>query len=137
MKRFHRHGTYFRHITYLSIDGCIVFEPIEILRVKCISCESTHAILPCDIIPFQVYSLPVVLFLCNEILINKKSLRNTVKKTTCTIQTIYQKLNLLKQNLALIEFYLRQMSFYNSSPSLSPITLLILVNFLSIKMENE
>lgn len=79
-ERFHRHGTYFRHITYLSIDGCIVSEPIEILRLKCISCESTHAILPSDIIPFQVYSLPVVLFLCNEMLINKKSLRNTVKK---------------------------------------------------------
>ncbi len=119
-ERFHRHGTYFRHITYLSIDGCILFEPIEILRLKCISCESTHAILPSDIIPFQIYSLSVVLFFCKEILINNKSLRNTTKKTSCNLETIYQKLKLLNLNLALIEFYLRQVSLYTSSNSITP-----------------
>ena len=119
-KKYHRHGTYFRHITGLSVDGCIFFEPIEILRLKCVSCSSTHAILPQDIIPFQVYTLITVVFLCKEIFIHKKSLRKTAEKKACSVQTIYQKLNLLKRNLVLIEFYLRQVSLYTSSSSLSP-----------------
>ena len=116
---FHRHGTYFRWITYLSATGDIAFESLEILRLKCQSCNSTHSILPGDIIPFQVYSLPVVLFLCEQILINKVSIRNTVSKTNCSIQTICQKLNLLKRSLTLIEFYLRQMSLYTAASSIS------------------
>lgn len=117
--KFHRHGTYVRFITCLSPTGEIVFEALEILRLKCQSCNSTHSILPGDIIPFQVYSLPVVLFLCEQILLKNDSLRHTVSKTNCTIQTIYQKLNLLKRNLTLIEFYLRQMSLYTIATSIS------------------
>jgi transposase len=117
--RFHRHGTYSRWVAYLSTSGCIVFETLEILRLKCQSCNSTHSILPGDIIPFQVYSLPVVLFLCEQILLHKNSIRNTVNKTKCTIKTIYQKLKLLTQNLTLIEFYLRQMSLYTAASSIS------------------
>lgn len=117
--RFHRHGTYSRWVTYLSTSGCIVFESLEILRLKCQSCNSTHSILPGDIIPFQVYSLPVVLFLCEQILLYKNSIRNTVNKTKCTIKTIYQKLKLLTQSLTLIELYLRQMSLYTAASSIS------------------
>lgn len=117
--RFHRHGTYSRWVTYLSTSGCIVFESLEILRLKCQSCNSTHSILPGDIIPFQVYSLPVVLFLCEQILLHKNSIRNTVNKTKCTIKTIYQKLKLLTQSLTLIEIYLRQMSLYTAASSIS------------------
>jgi hypothetical protein len=117
--RFHRHGTYSRWVTYLSTSGCIVFESLEILRLKCQSCNSTHSILPGDIIPFQVYSLPVVLFLCEQILLHKNSIRNTVNKTKCTIKTIYQKLKLLTQSLTLIELYLRQRSLYTAASSIS------------------
>lgn len=116
--RFHRHGTYFRSISHLSKEGYIVFEILEILRLKCLSCNSTHSILPGDIIPFQVYSLPVVLFLCKQIIINKVSIRNTERKTKCTIQTIYQKLNLLKRSLTLLEFYLRQVFLYTATVSI-------------------
>ncbi len=117
--RFHRHGTYLRHVTYLSLAGHIVFESLEILRLKCQSCNSTHSILSGDMIPFQVYSLPVVLFLCKQILIEKASLRHTAQKAKCTILTIYQKLHLFKQSITLIELYLRQVSLYTASSSIS------------------
>ena len=117
--RFHRHGTYVRFITHLSPAGEIIFETLEILRLQCQSCNSTHSILPSEIIPFQVYSLPVVLFLYKQIRINKVSLRHVEEEMNCTIQTIYQKLYLLKRNLTLIEFYLRQISFYTVSNSIS------------------
>lgn len=117
--RFHRHGTYFRWVTYLSPEGAVLFESLEILRLQCQSCNSTHSILPGDVIPFQVYSLPVVLFLCAQILVQKESLRQTQERTTCTIQTIYQKLSLLKQSLILIELYLRQESLYAAATSIT------------------
>lgn len=118
-KRFYRHGTYCRWITYLSEKGSIIFESLKILRLKCRSCHSTHSILPCDIIPFQIYSLPVVLFLCGQVLAQKQSLRKTAKKTNSSIQTIYQKLGLLIRSLDLIELYLRQESLYTEAAPLS------------------
>lgn len=127
--RFHRHGTYLRWVTYISVEGYIVFEPFEVLRLKCQSCNATHSIIPSDIIPFQIYSLPVLLYLCKLILINGDSIRNTVNKTKTTIQTIYQKLKLLKHYLPLIELYFRQVSLYTSAVSITPkiaITLLLL-----------
>lgn len=117
--RFHRHGFYVRNITHLSDDSSIIFEPIEILRIKCTSCHSTHSILPGDCIPFQVYSLPVVLFLCEQIIIKKNSIRNTVQKTKCAIQTIYKKIKTLKQSLILIEFFFRQINLYTVTSSMS------------------
>lgn len=125
--RFHRHGTYLRWVTCLSTNGDIAFESLEILRLKCKSCNSTHSILPADIIPFQVYSLPVLLFLCKSILIHKDSLRKTVGKTKVTIQTIYQKLILLKRTLPLIELYFRQVDLYTSSISITSKTALNLL----------
>lgn len=132
--RFHRHGTYLRSVTYFLRDGTIVFEPIEILRLKCLSCHATHSILPGDLIPFQVYSLPVVLFLRKQILIEKNSLHYTIKKTHCTLQTIYQKLQLLKRNVILIEYYLRQVSLYTKTVLLPLKQALILLLSPSMKV---
>jgi len=87
--RFHRHGSYLRWTAYLSVHGEILFEPLDILRLKCQSCNSTHCILPAE---------------------KKASLRHTQRKTGCTMQSIYQKLSLLIQSLILIELYLRQVS---------------------------
>lgn len=117
--RFHRHGTYFRWVTFLSLEDAILFESIEILRLQCQSCNSTHSVLPGEVIPFQLFSLPVVLFLCEQVLLKKDSLHHTQKKTRCSMQTIYQKLNLLVRNLALIELYLRQGSLYTDASFLS------------------
>ncbi len=125
--KFHRHGTYDRFITSLSPTGEIVFETLTILRLKCQSCTSTHSILPGDIIPFQIYSLSVVLFLCQQIFINKVSLRKAEEQTKCSIRMIYQKLYLLKYNLTLIEFYFRQIFLYNASVSISLVQALTLL----------
>lgn len=124
---FYRHGTYSRSVTYLSDTGEVLFETLDILRIQCQSCDSTHGILPSDAIPFQVYSLPVVLFLCGEIFINKASIRSTARKMGCAVQTVCQKLSLLKRCLALIEFFLRQASLYTAAVSVPPAQALALL----------
>lgn len=74
---FYRHGTYERHILHFESnpvlgpeddsafelpDGTSCIDTLmEILRVQCAGCGITHAIMPVDAIPFQVFSLPAFL----------------------------------------------------------------------------
>ena len=50
------HGSYMRHIIHRGHE-----ERIEVRRVKCASCASTHAIIPPGIIPYRAYSEGFVL----------------------------------------------------------------------------
>jgi transposase-like protein len=50
------HGSYRRH--YVSIDQGVVSDTlIEVLRLRCASCKSTHALMPPTVIPYCVFSL--------------------------------------------------------------------------------
>jgi transposase-like protein len=53
------HGSYHRH--YVSIDQGVVSDTlIEILRLRCTSCKSTHALPPPTVIPYCVFSLSFI-----------------------------------------------------------------------------
>jgi transposase-like protein len=53
------HGSYHRH--YVSIDQGVVSDTlIEILRLRCTSCKSTHALMPPTAIPYCVFSIRFV-----------------------------------------------------------------------------
>lgn len=134
--RFHRHGTYTRYYAYLSNDESILFDVIEILRLKCQSCHSTHSVLPGDFIPFQIYSLPVVLFVNEQVHIAKNSLRHTEEKLQVSLATLCQKLRLLKAFLVSIEFYLRQAFLYRAADPLSPVQALTLFRLPTVKSES-
>jgi len=58
--RFCMHGTYCRYIVFLA-GLSLVSSSIEIRRIRCNSCGSTHAILPRDIIAYRLLSLSVIL----------------------------------------------------------------------------
>lgn len=116
--RFHRHGCYSRWVAILSEETGIEFVSLSILRLKCQSCQSTHSILPGDIIPFQIYSIPVVFFLCSRIVLEGESVRATQKNTNVSAALIRQKLALLKRSVPYLEFYLRQVFLYTASASL-------------------
>jgi len=53
---FIRHSTYKRYISFVE-DNTLQEGTITIVRLKCTSCSSTHAILPKDIIPYHLYLL--------------------------------------------------------------------------------
>jgi transcription elongation factor Elf1 len=56
-----RHASYERNICFINADHNIISKKMNILRVKCNSCKSTHAILPNDIIPYCIYSFSFIL----------------------------------------------------------------------------
>ena len=47
---------------YLS-EGELVYAPIDLKRVVCKSCRSTHAVMPGDLIPYKLLSLFAVMLL--------------------------------------------------------------------------
>lgn len=54
---FHRHAVYPRYLT-LDSDNTIL---ISIVRIKCESCNCTHALLPSIIIPYRILSNPCII----------------------------------------------------------------------------
>jgi hypothetical protein len=54
-----RHAKYERYI-YLFENSVFVCHMIVILRLKCKSCGTTHAILPADVIPYKIFSFTCI-----------------------------------------------------------------------------
>jgi hypothetical protein len=60
-----RHGYYHRHLVWM--DGCDIRDDlIRIVRVRCTSCKTTHALLPLSVIPYVVYSITFIAQLMSD-----------------------------------------------------------------------
>jgi predicted DNA-binding protein YlxM (UPF0122 family) len=86
---FHRHGSYSRNVIYYKEGIGIVECKIDILRLKCISCNSTQAILPSDVIPYSIYCYSYVLNVLHLHYIDNKSIVNISNKSNISFQQIY------------------------------------------------
>ncbi len=95
--RFHRHGFYNRTFCEL-IDGMIKETHLEVLRLQCISCHTTHALLPYKTIPYKHYNFDCQLHICEE-----KHLMGL------GVYTIAKSLNISVQLVLLVISYLRLM----------------------------
>ncbi len=112
----HRHGKYQRNLI-LWEDGQLLETGSEILRLKCNSCGSTHAILTMDMIPFFSYSLPAFLALIGLCLEPDGSVLKTERKTGISYQLLYRLLLIFhgyRERLALL---LRRESLWGASAS--------------------
>lgn len=85
---WNRHGSYNRNLTILK-DSSFFDTTIEILRLKCTSCNSTHAILPNDIIPYRIYSLSSITEILLEHYEKNLSVLSIAKKYNISFQLIY------------------------------------------------
>ncbi|SFR72348.1 DUF6431 domain-containing protein [Anaeromicropila populeti] len=83
-----RHGTYKRNVVTVQ-NGCIYEEKRTLLRLKCISCGHTHAILPVDIIPFRIYTASAVMALCTSIYVFKKPVLTVSNETSVSFPLLY------------------------------------------------
>ena len=94
-----RHGFYERHILYLE-DHYLHDHSLKVLRLQCTSCNSTHAILPNNTIPYSIYCLSAFLQITSEVLIHNHSL----SQVACHYNISYQ----------LISYFIKRiMSFEN------------------------
>ena len=84
---WHRHGFYERHVLYLENDT-LQEHSLKVLRLQCISCNATHAILPNDIIPYSIYGLTAFLQITSKVFINKQTLSQTARKYNISYELI-------------------------------------------------
>lgn len=87
-RAFHRHGTYKRHFITI-IEQCLVEDIIDILRLKCCSCGATHAILPSDIIPYDIYSYTFKILIISKVILDETPVLTIADEFTLSFQIIY------------------------------------------------
>lgn len=83
-----RHATYQRNISYFK-ENYLYNDTLTILRLKCGSCHSTHAILPNDIIPYCIYSYCAIIKILTEYYVKKKSVLLMSNTYSVSFQLIY------------------------------------------------
>ncbi|MBN4051117.1 MAG: hypothetical protein COA82_10265 [Alkaliphilus sp.] len=90
-----RHAIYERNVVLVEIIAFIEVK-MKILRLKCKSCNSTHAILPSDIIPYCIYSLPFIFAIISEYYLEEDSVLCIAKEYKISFQVIYNYLKLFE-----------------------------------------
>ena len=90
---FQRHGIYSRFLCVIE-DDCIVEQRLQILRLKCKACQSTHAVLTTDMIPGFVYSFSLMLDIIRSVLVESVPVLKKEKETSISFQMIYHFLQL-------------------------------------------
>ena len=88
-RSFSRHALYSRNICILK-DNQIIEKRLNILRLKCKSCETTHAVLPADVIPYMIYSFSCVLAFLYKHFVENQSALCIFKKFKISCQLFYQ-----------------------------------------------
>ena len=91
--KMYRHAFYERYLCILD-QGRLTERKLNILRLKCGGCGSTHAILTMDMIPFYIYSFSLILDIARCIALRKKTVLRKEKESGIAFQTIYRLLSL-------------------------------------------
>jgi|BioPla2DNA2_1021312.scaffolds.fasta_scaffold27112_1 hypothetical protein len=113
-----RHAKYERYIATIY-QGEVSSKKLEVLRLKCSSCDKTHAILPADTIPYCIYSYSCILTILLEHFIDKKSILDLAGKFNISFQIIYLFISRFKEFLKECIYVLRLLYFFkdNEKPS--------------------
>jgi len=86
--RFNMHSCYKRY-AILFVDGNIEIEFMEIKRIICESCGTTHAVMPGDIIPYSALTLYVFIYVLASYYIKKTPALNIAKELGFSYQLVY------------------------------------------------
>jgi hypothetical protein len=85
---FTRHASYKRNICFMKNNN-ICEEEMCILRLKCNSCNSTHAILPNDVIPYCVYSFSFIINVLTKYYSKDNKIKDICSLFSISFQLIY------------------------------------------------
>ena len=109
--KFKMHGSYSRYVIYF--DGKkIVREYKDIRRIMCLSCKTktTHAVMPCDIIPYKMLSLFVFMYILVLILLGKIPVLKIADEWGFSFQFIYSVVLAFRMHGNNIRQYFRETS---------------------------
>ena len=113
MHPLRRHARYSRSlILWDTASFGLKDERMEILRLKCSSCGTTHAVLTMDMIPFFVYSIQAVLALLAMCMEPEGSVLRTEEKTGVSFQLLYRFLLVFHEYRQRLSLFLRLESLW-------------------------
>jgi len=124
--RFNLHGSYSRHVIYFE-EKQLVHRLIEIKRIKCKSCDTTHAVLPGDIIAYKLLSLFVVLSILFNFYLKKIPVLEIAAKLDFSFQFIYSCLHTFVRHVNAIHQYFRQMCPNETPTSVELLGVLVMI----------
>lgn len=113
-----RHARYERGLILWDTDACCLKEErMEILRLKCCSCGSTHAVLTMDIIPFFSYSIQSFLALVSLCMATEGSVPGAEEKTGVSYQLLYRFLQIFHDYARELILLLKREALWDSEHS--------------------
>lgn len=86
--QFKNHGHYSRHVIVL-LGAQVTHEVIEVKRVKCKSCNRTHALLPSFILPYHTHTYSVILKCLDEKIVQKKKIKELTDLMGISFQLLF------------------------------------------------
>jgi hypothetical protein len=105
--RFKMHGSYYRHAIYFKGDE-ITCRQMEIKRILCTSCRTTHAVLPGDIIPYKALTLLVFIFILTSFYLEKTPVLEIARDWEFSFQLIYYVMHAFHIHMNNIRQYFRE-----------------------------
>lgn len=124
---WNRHATYERHLV-IQENNMFIDTRITILRLKCTSCHSTHAILPVDIIPYVIHSLSCVVKLLVSHYVHNESVLSLATKYGLSFQLIYSFLQGFLSFINSCYLTLRTLLLLKGTIPVSPSTILMTIS---------
>ena len=107
--RFNMHGSYWRYAIYFE-NGEVIHRLLEVKRIICVSCRTTHAVLPGDIIPYKALSLFVFVFILVLFYLRKVPVLEIAKRWDFSFQFIYSVIRAFLLYMNSIRQYVREVS---------------------------
>ena len=111
--KFEMHGSYPRHAIYFDEKEnkiVIICKQMQIQRVICTSCNTTHAILAGDIIPYKIITLFVFIFILKLFYVKKTPVLEIAKERDFSFQFIYSVIRAFQKHMKNIQQYFREVS---------------------------
>jgi len=132
--RFNLHGFYRRYVVYFK-ERRLIHKQIDIKRVMCRSCKTTHAVLPIDIIAYRLLSLFVFLFVLFSFYLKKTPVLALADKFGFSFQFIYSVLHSFWKHMDLIHLFFRMAVPAQAPLTPSPTKLLKLIGAFKPRMK--
>lgn len=122
-----RHGSYERYLIFPGDDTVLEYTCMTVLRLKCTSCDTTHAVLPMDIIPFHQFSVEAVLIVLLSAASPGSSVPKTARRMDISYQLAYTFLALYRRYEASILLMLKKLGIWeNAAPLCTSVSIAFL-----------
>jgi hypothetical protein len=124
--RFNLHGSYSRYVAYFEKFE-LVHKLMDVKRIKCLSCKSTHAVMPGDLIPYRLLSLFVVIFILASVYLKRIPVLKISDVWNFSFQFVYTVIYAFRMHISRIHQYFNETVYGTALFPIAPGQVLALI----------